>query len=132
MGFIRVHVPRTTNYARMTERVQVHNIIINDNTGALFLLLLCYRFYNHIYLVYTWITNSYCPSSYKIQEYGQLSEARDACSSDSSCRSIVDEYCGNQIFFTCSKDILPSVIGSCTWMSKKTGMKRQIRARYNT
>ena len=108
------------------------NIFTNTTIIKLTLLFLSYKLYNHIYLEYTWITNSYRPSSYNIQEYDQFSEARDACLTDSSCGSIVDDYCDSVNFSTCSKDILRSVVGSCTWTLKTTGMKRQIWARYNT
>ena len=63
-----------------------------------------------------WIENSYCPSFFKIQAYANLSEALKACSSNSNkCKSIVDYECDSQEFWTCSEDILPSAVGSCTW-----------------
>jgi hypothetical protein len=35
MGHLKVHVQMTTNCAKMMERAQVHNIIINVNTVAI-------------------------------------------------------------------------------------------------
>ena len=67
-----------------------------------------------------WIENSYCPSFFKIQEYANLSEALNACSSNSNkCKSIVDYECDSQEFWTCSEDILPSALGSCAWTYNK-------------
>ena len=83
---------------------------------------LFYKFYNYNNLEYNWANNSYCPSFYKIEEYHQLAEAKDGCSINSSCTSIYDEYCDSQTFWTCSEDILPSVVGSCTWILEKKGM----------
>ena len=82
-------------------------------------------------LEYTRMKNSYCPNVYKIQGYDRFWEARDACSIDSSCRFIADDYCDNQNFWTCSEDILPSIVGSCTWTLKKTGMTGNILSRSN-
>ena len=82
-----------------------------------------YKFHNLTDFDYTWTNNSYCPSFYKIQKYSNLYEALEACSSNGSCRSIVDYDCDSHEFWTCSEDILSSGIGSCTWTSKRRGMK---------
>ena len=62
-----------------------------------------------------WTENSYCPSSFKMEEYDNLSEALHACRSNSSCKIIVDYECDNEEFWTCSEGKLPSAIGSCTY-----------------
>ena len=123
----KVHAQMTTNCAKMMERAQVHNIIRKVNTVAIIISIaanspqrvLSYTFYYRTYLEYTWVESSYCPRFYTIQEYNKLSQAREACSSDLSCISVVDYYCGNQSFWTCSVNILPSAVGSCTWTVKK-------------
>ena len=58
-----------------------------------------------------------------MEQYANLSEAIQACSSDSSCTSIVDYECDSQEFWTCSDDLLPSTVGSCTiYVRHKTGI----------
>ena len=78
-----------------------------------------------------WVENSYCPRVFKMQEYANLSEAIQACSSIGSCKSIVDYKCDSQEFWTCSEIILPSAAGSCTWMYPTTGIKGNILSHWH-
>ena len=73
--------------------------------------------------------NTYCRRRYMIAKYTTLSEAQTKCLQNPFCTAISDYNCdgkdddGNSGgFFTCSGNIEPSTIESCTWIKEEKGI----------